>query len=245
MMVTTLLISVPVGLMVISLWGTLYKGAITYNVAMMYAAACMLLLLLGGLTGIPLAVDIHHGASRAHVLRARPLPLHHGPVRDLRGVRGGLLLVPEDDRPLGRQRALPKSRSGSISSAPRLTFWPLFIIGVQGMPRRYWDYSMYPRVRAAAPHRHLRRLHHRRGHPAHGDRLGDTRRSPDRRPTIIRGARSRWNGRIRKRPSAPATSRKTWWSPRTGRLTTTLKSDERGGGRITCPPPRQFSIPLK
>ena len=23
----------------------------------------------------------------------------------------------------------------------QLTFWPLFIIGVDGMPRRYWDYS--------------------------------------------------------------------------------------------------------
>ena len=42
--------------MVISLWGTLYKGSITYSVAMKYVFANMILVLLGGLTGIPLAV---------------------------------------------------------------------------------------------------------------------------------------------------------------------------------------------
>jgi cytochrome c oxidase subunit 1 len=26
----------------------------------------------------------------------------------------------------------------------QVTFWPLFIIGVQGMPRRYWNYDMFP-----------------------------------------------------------------------------------------------------
>jgi heme/copper-type cytochrome/quinol oxidase subunit 1 len=26
----------------------------------------------------------------------------------------------------------------------QVTFWPLFIIGVQGMPRRYWNYEMFP-----------------------------------------------------------------------------------------------------
>ena len=55
-MVTTLLISVPVGILTLSLWGTLYKGAITYNTAMMYATSCLYLILLGGLTGIPLAI---------------------------------------------------------------------------------------------------------------------------------------------------------------------------------------------
>jgi len=25
-----------------------------------------------------------------------------------------------------------------------VTFWPLFIIGPQGMPRRYWNYEMFP-----------------------------------------------------------------------------------------------------
>jgi cytochrome c oxidase subunit 1 len=26
----------------------------------------------------------------------------------------------------------------------QVTFWPLFLIGVEGMPRRYWNYEMFP-----------------------------------------------------------------------------------------------------
>jgi cytochrome c oxidase subunit 1 len=33
-----------------------------------------------------------------------------------------------------------------------VTFWPLFIIGVQGMPRRYADYSQFPQFE---PYHHI------------------------------------------------------------------------------------------
>ena len=61
----------------------------------------------------------------------------------------------------------------------QLTFWPLFIIGVDGMPRRYWDYSAETVGAARAAnwefYHHLSTygaLHHRRWHPAHDRRLG-------------------------------------------------------------------------
>jgi cytochrome c oxidase subunit 1 len=55
-MVTTLMISIPVGLMMIGLIGTLYKGSIAFTTPMLYALGVVFLFLIGGLTGIPLAV---------------------------------------------------------------------------------------------------------------------------------------------------------------------------------------------
>jgi cytochrome c oxidase subunit 1 len=55
-MVTTLMISVPVGLMVIGLVGTLYGGAISFETPMLYALGFIFLFLIGGLTGIPIAL---------------------------------------------------------------------------------------------------------------------------------------------------------------------------------------------
>jgi cytochrome c oxidase subunit 1 len=143
MMVTTLLISVPVGLMVISLWGTLYKGAITFNVAMMYATACMLLLLLGGLTGIPLAMT----SITVHLARTSFVHAHFHFIMGLFATYAVFAAV---------YFWFPKMTGRSADSGiakiafwlnlvgTQATFWPLFIIGVQGMPRRYFDYSMFP-----------------------------------------------------------------------------------------------------
>jgi cytochrome c oxidase subunit 1 len=142
-MVTTLLISVPVGLMVISLWGTLYRAAITYNVAMHYACACLFLLLVGGLTGIPLAMtvlDLHLGETafvHAHFHFVMALfatfsifagiyfwfPKMTGRIADSKLAIAGFWLN---------------------FIGVTVTFTPLFIIGMRGMPRRYATYEQFP-----------------------------------------------------------------------------------------------------
>jgi cytochrome c oxidase subunit 1 len=143
MMVTTLLISVPVGLMVISLWGTLYKGSITYNVAMHYAVACMFLILVGGLTGIPLAIT----SMTVHLARTSFVHAHFHFIMGLMATYALFAAI---------YFWFPKMTGRSADSAlakvafwlnmvgTQVTFWPLFIIGVQGMPRRYWDYQLFP-----------------------------------------------------------------------------------------------------
>ena len=141
-MVTTLLISVPIGILVLSMWGTLYKGAITYNTAMMYAASCLYLILLGGLTGIPLAVPTItlHLSETSYV---------HAHFHFIMALFSSFALFS------GIYYWFPKM-TGRFADGPvatlsfwlnftgvNVTFWPLFIIGKEGMPRRYWNYEMF------------------------------------------------------------------------------------------------------
>ncbi len=143
MMITTLMISVPVGIMVISLWGTLYKGVITYSVAMYYAAACLFLLLIGGLTGIPLAMvslNVHlHGTAYVHAHFHFVMAL----FATFALLSGLYYWFP---KVTGRMADTLAAKVGFWINilGVNLTFWPLLIIGEQGMPRRYWDYSNLP-----------------------------------------------------------------------------------------------------
>ncbi|MEI6557445.1 MAG: cbb3-type cytochrome c oxidase subunit I [Rhodospirillaceae bacterium] len=143
MMITTLLISVPVGVMVISLWGTLHRGAITYNLAMSYAAACLFLLLVGGLTGIPLAMvslNLHlHGSAYVHAHFHFVMAL----FATFAFLSGLYYWFPKITGRLADTRLARIGFWVNILGV-NLTFWPLLIIGEQGMPRRYWDYSNLP-----------------------------------------------------------------------------------------------------
>ena len=142
-MVSTLLISVPVGLVTVSLFGTLYRGAITYTVAMQYAASCLFLLLIGGLTGIPLAmtaVDLHLSET-AFV---------HAHFHYIMGIFATFTVFAAVYHWFPKMTGkLANEKTGAIGFwlnfvGVNVTFFPLFIIGIEGMPRRYWDYQMYP-----------------------------------------------------------------------------------------------------
>jgi cytochrome c oxidase subunit 1 len=143
MMVTTLLISVPVGLMLISLVGTLYKGSITFETPMLYALGTIFLFLVGGLTGIPLAVT--------------PLTINLAATQYVSGhfhyvmaVTGTLSIF------AGVYYWFPKMTGRMFNEfwgktgfwlnfiGTNLIFFPMMMIGVQGMPRRYYDYAQFP-----------------------------------------------------------------------------------------------------
>ena len=143
MMVTTLLISVPVGLMVISLWGTLWRGAITYNLAMMWVVACMFLILVGGLTGIPLAIT----SMTVHLARTSYVHAHFHFIMGLMATYSLFAAIY-----FWFPKMTGRSADSGLATAgfwlnligTQVTFWPLFIIGVEGMPRRYYTYPMFP-----------------------------------------------------------------------------------------------------
>ncbi|MBT4889135.1 MAG: cytochrome C oxidase subunit I [Rhodospirillales bacterium] len=150
-MVTTLLISVPVGLLVLSLWGTLYRGAITYNVAMYYAVACLYLILVGGLTGIPLAMT----SMTLHLSETSFVHAHFhfimGMLATFTVFAGVYYWFPKMTGRLADNMIAKISLALNFIGV-NVTFWPLFIIGVEGMPRRYWNYEMFPQFE---PYHHV------------------------------------------------------------------------------------------
>jgi cytochrome c oxidase subunit 1 len=142
-MVTTLLISVPVGILVISLWGTLYKAAIRYNVAMLYAAACLFLLLLGGLTGIPLAMTVI-------TVNLSETSFVHAHFHFVMALFSAFAIFASIyfwfPKMTGRiaDGLLAKLAFVLNLIGVNVTFWPLLFIGLDGMPRRYYDYAPFP-----------------------------------------------------------------------------------------------------
>lgn len=148
MMITTLMISVPVGLLVISLLGTLYKGSIQYTTAMLYAASDMFLILIGGLTGIPLAMT----SMTVHLAETYFVMAH---FHYIMGIMATFALFS------GIYHWFPKFTGRMYNETlgkaswvfnfvgVNLTFWPLFGIGIEGMPRRYFDYAMFPQFESA------------------------------------------------------------------------------------------------
>ncbi len=142
-MISTLMISVPVGLMVISMWGTLYNGAITYSIAMKYVVANMFLVLLGGLTGIPLAMT----SMTVHLSETSFIHAHFHMIMGVFATYALFAAVYHwSPKFTGRSAdsKLANVAMGLNVVGTQMTFWPLFLIGIEGMPRRYWDYEMFP-----------------------------------------------------------------------------------------------------
>lgn len=143
MMVTTLLISVPVGWMIVSLWGTMWGAAITYNVAMLYVVACLMLVLVGGLTGIPLALV----SITVHLAQTSFVHAHFHFIMGLFATFAVFASVyfwfP---KMTGRSADTVVAKIAFVLNllGTQVTFWPLFIIGVEGMPRRYASSDVYP-----------------------------------------------------------------------------------------------------
>ncbi|MBI4667389.1 MAG: cbb3-type cytochrome c oxidase subunit I [Nitrospinae bacterium] len=143
MMVTTLIISVPVGLMVISLVGTLYRGSIKYTTPMLYACSCLFLILIGGLTGIPLAMT----SVTLHLAETYFVMAHFHYIMGIMATfavfAGVYNWFPKFT---GRMYNESLGKLGFLFNfiGVNVTFWPLFGIGIEGMPRRYFDYAMMP-----------------------------------------------------------------------------------------------------
>jgi cytochrome c oxidase subunit I len=133
------LVAVPSAIKVFNWTATMYKGSISFTTPMLYAFGFIGLFTMGGLTGLFLAalgIDVH-----VHDTYFVIAHFHYIMVGGaVMGYLGGLhfwwpkisgRMYPEA---WGRLAAL------LVFVGFNLTFFPQFILGYMGMPRRYWQY---------------------------------------------------------------------------------------------------------
>ncbi len=135
------IVAVPSAIKVFNWTATLYRGSISFETPMLYALGFIGLFTVGGLTGLflaALAVDVHvHG----HLFCRRPFSLHHGRRHgDWRSWADCIIGGPKSPGGCTRKNSRNWPRLITFIGF-NLTFFPQFILGYLGMPRRYHDYA--------------------------------------------------------------------------------------------------------
>jgi len=136
----TYLVAIPTAIKVCNWIATLYRGQISLKTPMLYALAFVFLFAIGGLTGLPLAapaVDVSYHDTY-FVIAHFHYTIQGGTVISLMAAL--YYWMPKFS---GR---MYNETSGVISFifvfiGFNLTFIPQFLMGTQGMPRRYYDYE--------------------------------------------------------------------------------------------------------
>lgn len=140
---TTLLISIPFGLMVMSLVGTFYKGSIEFRTPMHWVIGMLFMILIGGLTGIPNALaSIDYGLSDSYAIMS-----HFHYVMAMSGtmaIFGGVYYYLPKMTGRYYNEAMGKLSCWLFFIGMNITMGPLYKIGIEGMSRRYYDYQMFP-----------------------------------------------------------------------------------------------------
>jgi cytochrome c oxidase subunit 1 len=133
------LVAVPSAIKVFNWTATMYKGSVSFSTPMLYALGFIGLFTIGGLTGLFLAalgLDVH--VTDTYFVIAH---FHYVMVGGaVLGYLGGIHFW----WPKISGRMYPESW-GRLSAIIvfigfNLTFFPQFILGYLGMPRRYWQY---------------------------------------------------------------------------------------------------------
>jgi cytochrome c oxidase subunit I len=133
------MIAIPSGIKVFNWTATMYKGSIHFDTPMLYALGFIGLFTTGGLTGLMLAslgIDIHVSATYFVVAH-----FHYVMV-------GGMLLAYLAGlhfwwpKITGRMYPEPPAKLSALITfiGFNLTFFPQFVLGYLGMPRRYHTY---------------------------------------------------------------------------------------------------------
>lgn len=135
----TMLVGVPTAIKMFNWLATLYKGSIEFTASMLYAMGFMFLFVIGGVTGIMLAVlpiDVHFHDTYFVVAH-----FHYVMVGGtLMALMGGIYhWFPKMFGKMYNE-SLARLSFVFIFIGFNVTFFPQFILGAMGMPRRYFDY---------------------------------------------------------------------------------------------------------
>jgi cytochrome c oxidase subunit 1 len=135
----TYLVGVPTGIKVISWVATMYRGSISLRAPMIYALMFLFLFTIGGLTGIMLGalnVDLHLHDTYYVVAHFHYVMMGGTVIAFIGGLHYWW------PKMTGRMynETLAKVASGFVFIGFNVTFFTQFILGSQGMPRRYYDY---------------------------------------------------------------------------------------------------------
>ena len=132
-------VAVPTAIKTCSWIATLYKGSVRWNTVMLYTLGFLWIFTIGGLTGLflsTLATDIHlhdtyfvvahfHYVMMGGVLFALVCAIHHWWPK----MTGRMF-----------NEGIARANFFLVFIAYNLTFFPQFVMGSRGMPRRYHEY---------------------------------------------------------------------------------------------------------
>src|SRR5467141_124636 len=137
--ILSFLVAIPSAVKVFNWTATMYKGSVSWETPMLYAYGFIGLFTIGGLTGLflaAIAVDVH--VTDTYFVIAH---FHYIMVGGtIMGYLGGLhYWWPKISGRLYNE-GLAKLSAGIIFVGFNLTFFPQFVLGYLGMPRRYHAY---------------------------------------------------------------------------------------------------------
>ncbi|MEN3027862.1 MAG: cbb3-type cytochrome c oxidase subunit I, partial [Aquificaceae bacterium] len=136
---TTVLIGVPTGIKIFNWVFTLYKGSVRFTTPMLYTLSAIFMFLIGGLTGIPLGLpafdiavhDSHFVVAHFHYVLGMALTL---------AAFGGFHYWYPKYTGRMYSELWAKVALVFIMIGSNLFYFLQFIVGLEGMPRRYADY---------------------------------------------------------------------------------------------------------
>ena len=140
MMVTTLLIAVPTGIKIFSWLATIWEGKLHFNTPFLFALGFLSMFVIGGLSGVMLGavpIDIHVSDTYFIVAHIHYV-LFGGSVFTI--FAGMYYWFPKMTGRMYNER-LGKLHFWLTFVGFNLTFFPMHLIGVEGMPRRVADYA--------------------------------------------------------------------------------------------------------
>jgi cytochrome c oxidase subunit 1 len=132
-------VAVPSAIKVFNWTATLYKGSVSYQTPMLYCLGFIGLFVIGGLTGLfvaALGVDVHVTDTYFVVAHFHYIMVGGTVMAYLGGIHYWWPKVSGRMYPEG----WAKLSALIIFVGFNLTFFPQFLLGYLGMPRRYWAY---------------------------------------------------------------------------------------------------------